>query len=1076
MTDFCELTPFGNTVPQYLASMVRIQNNLNALGIKYDDKQVIGTALTKLRKYPEHSAWHKLYNDLSFKFKDSPKQLDMLYFERFVHQTNRDIEFQEKQKESDGTGEESVQDDAVFAAKALKAGNQDTGTKTATTPNSTPVTPAEKQNNPKYDGKRKGRDRESRGGNNRANAVKAHDNDDSDAQCYIQSTVLALFDHSNLLRKSEAYLDSGSSRHINSDPRLFADATNVTRHPSQVIVGNGERVTAEAKGDVPVALVIGDARFNIILENCLLVPRIRTKLVSVSQLTENGYDVRFDRSCATVSRNGGSELVLQKIDKLYPMQLSPVSSAEKVFVTSDELWHMRLGHMADRTLKHACIPGHQHGSVNHCEACARGKSKKSSFPRSESESADILELLHVDLAGSFTNSIKGGKYFMVIVYDRSRYYEVYILKHKSEALGFMERFSQLHETRTGKRVNCIRSDNGGEFLKDEWDQWLSSKGIRRELTSPYSAAQNGRAERAIGVLKTGATTLLQQARLPRKFWSSAVRTFAYVRNKVPLSSKPEHIPEAIFYHRQIEYENLRVFGCVAWHHIPKERRKAMDAKAEKCIFIGPLRPRGHDAGTKGGESRRAKDVVEFATDEDVSGERNQDEPEIEQASEEPRVEVIPAHVPRERRPPRHLQEYQVYAVNGEHQESLEEIMDRGSAMAFHTRRDEDYKEAEAKEIQSIHDHNVWDLVPNEGQRLIGRRFLHPEKIDADGDVLKKARLIVHGNTQRPGEDYAISEIFAPVVKLESLRILLAYAVIEALYDDLVAAGSDDVLAELRRHLDAELNMKWTHQPRLLLGLELDHDHSKGSLRLSQTRYIDEVLADYDLSNCTPTKTPIYEQFPFDHECQKKPDRRFPYLESIGKLNWIARGTRPDIAFAVSHLARFCSSYQLEHWNACLHLLKYLKGTRQAYLEYHQQESTVPFGYSDADWTQNKGDRKSVTGFIFNMAGAPITWSSKGQATIALSSTEAEYVALSATTREALWLTYPSVTAASLACVSPPRIHDSNLHLAAWQTHGFVLPKPLRVGRLLNDTAELTGRETHCWVPSCEALVCGRLER
>lgn len=257
--------------------------------------------------------------------------------------------------------------------------------------------------------------------------------------------------------------------------------------------------------------------------------------------------------------------------------------------------------MADRTLKHVCIPGHRHGGMKHCEACAKGKSKKNSFPRSDSESEDILELLHVDLAGPFSNSIKGGKYFMVIVDDRSRYYEVYILKNKSEALGFMKRFTQLHETHTGKKVKCIRSDNGGEFLNAEWDQWLGTKGIRRQLTSPYSAAQNGRAERAVGVLKTGATTLLQQARLPRKFWSA--------------------------------------------------------------------------------------------------------------------VDLVPTRTRRERRPPSHLQNYRVYAVDGGHQESLEEVMDRVSAMAFHTRRDGDYQEAEAKEIQSMHDHNVWDLVPNEGQRL-----------------------------------------------------------------------------------------------------------------------------------------------------------------------------------------------------------------------------------------------------------------------------------------------------------------------------------------------------------------------
>jgi hypothetical protein len=84
-------------------------------------------------------------------------------------------------------------------------------------------------------------------------------------------------------------------------------------------------------------------------------------------------------------------------------------------------------------------------------------------------------------------------------------------------------------------------------------------------------------------------------------------------------------------------------------------------------------------------------------------------------------------------------------------------------------------------------------------------------------------------------------------------------------------------------------------------------------------------------------------------------------------------------------------------------MKYLKGTRLAFIEYHKKGSRDPTGYSDADWAQNKGDRKSVTGYIFEMAGAPVTWSSKGQATIALSSTEAEYVALTATAREAIWL-------------------------------------------------------------------------
>lgn len=359
MTDFCELAPVGNAVPQYLASMVRIQNNLKALGIKYDDKQVIGTALTKLRKYPEHSAWHKLYNSLSFKFKDSPKQVDMLYFERFVHQTIRDIEFQEKNKDLEVKEEDSLNDDAVFAARALKAGyvkrpftnhrepycrfckKSGHWYENCDNPEFDPSYASRSQSTPKYDGKRKGRDRDNRNGSNRANVVKSYDNDDMDAQCYIQSAVLVLLDHRNPSSKSEAYLDSGSSRHIICDTSLFEHAMNVTRQPSQVIVGNGERVTAEARGEVPVTVVTGDARFNIVIENCLPVPKICTNLVSVSQLTENGYDVRFAKSDATISRNGGAPLVMQKVDKIYPMRFTPVSQSDKVFVTSDELWHMR---------------------------------------------------------------------------------------------------------------------------------------------------------------------------------------------------------------------------------------------------------------------------------------------------------------------------------------------------------------------------------------------------------------------------------------------------------------------------------------------------------------------------------------------------------------------------------------------------------------------------------------------------------------------------------------------------------------------------------------------------------------
>jgi hypothetical protein len=348
------------------------------------------------------------------------------------------------------------------------------------------------------------------------------------------------------------------------------------------------------------------------------------------------------------------------------------------------------------------------------------------------------------------------------------------------------------------------------------------------------------------------------------------------------------------------------------------------------------------------------DEPEAAANDELEAAANDNLPAVQPGHANPPpvpANPIPARALRERRRPAHLDEYEMYLASGDHQGSLEDVMDDVTAIALHSRKHEDDHEARANEVQSMHDHDVWELVPFQGQRLIGNQFLYSEKMDADGDLFKKARLIVHGNTQRPGEDYAISEIFAPVVKLESLRILLAYAVTEELHllqgdvktaylnsdlkedvymrqpkgfeepgketyvcklkksiyglhqsarnwyltmcdklaaidyhplvsepslfvkkspngatigalalyvDDLVVAGDRKVLLELRNHLDSVLTMKWNDQPKLLLGLQLEYDIEKGNLRLYQSRYIDEILADYDLTNATPTKTPIYE--------------------------------------------------------------------------------------------------------------------------------------------------------------------------------------------------------------------------
>lgn len=148
----------------------------------------------------------------------------------------------------------------------------------------------------------------------------------------------------------------------------------------------------------------------------------------------------------------------------------------------------------------------------------------------------------------------------------------------------------------------------------------------------------------------------------------------------------------------------------------------------------------------------------------------------------------------------------------------------------------------------------------------------------------------------------------------------------------------------------------------------------------------------------------------------------PYRGLVGSLLYVAMWTRPDIAFAVSQVARFQQRPSVFHWTCAKHILRYLKGTRELGLTYSRAgagltgpsgsgsaagAASVPVpvlrGYVDASWGEELDTRLSQTGFVFTLGNAAISWKSKLQRFVALSSTEAEYVALSAAVRDALFL-------------------------------------------------------------------------
>ena len=119
---------------------------------------------------------------------------------------------------------------------------------------------------------------------------------------------------------------------------------------------------------------------------------------------------------------------------------------------------------------------------------------------------------------------------------------------------------------------------------------------------------------------------------------------------------------------------------------------------------------------------------------------------------------------------------------------------------------------------------------------------------------------------------------------------------------------------------------------------------------------------------------------------------------------MSTATRPDIAAAVGVLSQYMSRPSKDHWIGVKHVLRYLKGTLMYGLKFsaHEEEPEL-FGYSDADWAGDVDTRRSTSGYVFQIGSSTVSWSSKKQATVAKSSTEAEYVALSSATQEAVWL-------------------------------------------------------------------------
>lgn len=221
-------------------------------------------------------------------------------------------------------------------------------------------------------------------------------------------------------------------------------------------------------------------------------------------------------------------------------------------------------------------------------------------------------------------------------------------------------------------------------------------------------------------------------------------------------------------------------------------------------------------------------------------------------------------------------------------------------------------------------------------------------------------------------------------------------------DDFYIVSTNDTLKRnFKKELQKQFIVKDLGILKDCLGMRVTH--SDDSISLDQTKYIEKLLHKYNMTDAITVSTPLEPGLKLSLPEKEEPKAEVPYQELIGSLMYIAICTRPDIAHSVSYLSQFNAHYGEVHWRAAKRVLRYLKGTKELKLSYNKTSLFYPTCYVDADYGNNMVDRKSFTGYVFIMSGGPISWEARKQRTVALSTTEAEYMALAEACKEAIYL-------------------------------------------------------------------------
>jgi len=217
-------------------------------------------------------------------------------------------------------------------------------------------------------------------------------------------------------------------------------------------------------------------------------------------------------------------------------------------------------------------------------------------------------------------------------------------------------------------------------------------------------------------------------------------------------------------------------------------------------------------------------------------------------------------------------------------------------------------------------------------------------------------------------------------------------------DDTLITGDDEKeIEKITKTMEKNFKMKDMGKLQEFLGIQATY--TKTGIKLNQSNYTKKLIKKYGQENCKHEKIPMPKAYEPDPQEEFKDN--YPIREAIGGLMYLANTTRPDIAFAVNNVSRHVTRPTKSLWIAIQKIIKYLKSTSTKGITYTQGTFEIKC-WADSDYANDKEDRKSITGWIIKVGDNTVSWKSKKQASVALSTTEAEYMAASDAVKEIIW--------------------------------------------------------------------------